>query len=271
VTQSQLRVARLDPGGLEPLAGNPPELQEKHARLQRVIRRHLPGVTASLLAQPKPVPGGQQLDWYSDLAGQPVTLSSLPSVDQKAARTLLADRLASISKLADELPALAPEDAEIASLLRQATSYPGDEHVYLVGGEPVLTFWGYRPLHASAAAAGRDQTPGRRARVVWLALAFLVTAAAAGGWLWHEKAREQSLRAALNEALAAECDPSEPLSELQARLEKLDPDGSRYPDIRSQAAAEAWKSRNPGSGVLPVEQAFDLAAEVWSRPFLTAS
>ena len=239
MTQAQLRVARLDASGLAPPAGDPATLQNRHARLQRVIRRHLPGVTASLLAQPQPVPGGQQVDWYSDLAGQPTPLLSLPAHQQTKARGLLTDRLASIAKLADELPRLAPEDADLADWLRQTTGYPGDTSVYMIGGEPVLTFWGYAsPDAARSTPAAGCKPSGRGALLTWLALALLLAAAAGGGWLWFELQREQDLLTSLDRALVAECDPIEPLTALNARLTELNPDGSRYPDIRRQVLSE---------------------------------
>lgn len=239
MTQAQLRVARLDGSGLFSPTGDPATLQHRHARLQRVIRRHLPGVTASLLAQPRPVPGGGLIDWYSDLAGQPTPLRSLPADQQTRARARLADRLASISKLADELPRLAPEDADLAETLRHTTSYPGDAHVYVIDGEPVLTFWGYgSPQAARSTAAAGGKPGGRGALLTWLVLALLLAAAAAGGWLWFEQQREQDLLASLDSALAAECEPIAPLTALNVRLTELDPDGSRYPEIRRQVHSE---------------------------------
>lgn len=257
MNQSQLRIARTDSSGVAPLSVDPDELRARLARLQRVIRRHLPGVTASVLAQPHPVPESNQIDWYSDLAGQPTPLLSLPADEQAAARALLADRLASINKLADELPRLAPEDTDIAETLRQATSYPDDARVYVIGGEPVLTFWGY----ASAAQAARPAAAGGAAGagklpVAWLALALLLAASAVGGWLWFDQQREQALLAALNEALSAECDPMEPLTALNARLEELDPDGGRYPDIGKRAAAETGRC----TAAQQLEQDLELAA-----------
>jgi Mg-chelatase subunit ChlD len=204
-----------------------------------VIRRHLPGTTASVLAEPRAVPGGQQIDWFSDLAGQPTPLLSLPAGEQAAARALLANRLASINKLADELPGLAPNEADFADALRQATGYPGDERVYVIDGEPVLTFWGQvsaQQARSSAAAAG--SSGGRGRPLTWLVLALLLAAAATAGWFWLDQQREQTLLDALDAARSAECDPSEPLTALNARLEELDPEGSRYPDIRTLASAE---------------------------------
>jgi Mg-chelatase subunit ChlD len=169
------------------------------------------------------------------------------------ARALLSDRIASVEKLSNELPRLAPEDADLAPYLSQALQYPGDDYVYLIGGEPVLTYWGFRSPHATrsgaagsgtagagpAAGGGPGTGGGQRIRGLWLVLPLLLLAAAVGGWFWFEHEREQALLAALDRALAAECDPIESLKILRERLSEVDPDGSRYPEIHRQAASEA--------------------------------
>ncbi len=35
-------------------------------------------------------------------------------------------------------------------LLAQATRIPGEDHIYLVNGRPVMTFWGFHPLDATS-------------------------------------------------------------------------------------------------------------------------
>src|SRR5512134_266703 len=124
---NRLRVARLAGGQYQPLAAVD---AARHRRLDALIRRHLPGVTASLLAQPLPSADGGFIDWYSDLAGQPVALGALGEEARAKARALLADRLTSLAALAERL---APVDAEAAGQLREALSFPGEETVYVVG------------------------------------------------------------------------------------------------------------------------------------------
>ena len=196
----RLRVARVGLGRYRPLAGFVPD-GVRHRVLDGLIRRHLPAVTASLLAQPSASGEGGFVDWYTDLAGQPVALAALGGAPAAEARARLADRLDSLNGLADRLEASDPEGA---GLLRAALSFPGEETVYVVGGQPVITFWGHQPLAvppatasppvaaasppvttASAspsplAAAGSEG--GRRG--LWLGLALLVLVGLAGlGWL----------------------------------------------------------------------------------------
>lgn len=194
----RLRVARLDPSGHVPLAPDAAATPELHRRLTAVIRRHLPPVTASLLTLPAPTADGRFIEWYSDLAGQPVPLPALPEPEQAAARTLLHERVASVRDLADRLPSLDPEAADLAEPLRRALSYPGDDTVYVVGGQPVLTFWGYAsaappaplppvvpPPPVEAVARVRGGLPWW----LWLLFAVLLAAALAVGAWWYFRDR----------------------------------------------------------------------------------
>jgi Mg-chelatase subunit ChlD len=182
---SSLRVARLDRGDLKPLGGERAAVFARHQILGRIIRQHLPPATASLLAEPREVEGGAMVEWYSDLAGQPRRLSELPAGEQQAARRLLEERVASVTRLADKLPEIDPRAAQYAESLRQAVSCPGDDYVYVVGNQPVLTFWGHRDPHAIVpVAAGTGRLwPWLAALAAVLLLALLLW------WLWsHEEA-----------------------------------------------------------------------------------
>ena len=138
----RLRLARHPVDAYSPPAGVERPGQDLHKRLQTLIRRHLSPITATLLAEPQPSTDGRYIEWYTELAGQPVTLSALPVKEQEKARTLLQDRLAALRRLALDLPGTASE-AALGAALQQALAYPGDETVYVVDGQPVLTFWGY--------------------------------------------------------------------------------------------------------------------------------
>lgn len=210
---SRLRIARLEPSAYVPLATDAAATPELHRRLQAVIRRHLPPVTASLLAAPAPTADGRFVEWYSDLAGQPAPLPTLPQAERDAARSLLHDRLTSLRDLAERLPAVDPNAADLAAPLRQALVYPGDDNVFVIGGQPVITFWGHGaasgappaglppatgPLPVAADGDGPGGAPdavpeGRttaRARggLPWwlwvLALLALAAAVAIGAW-WY--------------------------------------------------------------------------------------
>ena len=191
--QPSVRIARVDVGRYRLLTSDFAGLQALHRELTATIRRHLPGVTASLLALPIPADDGVTVDWYSDLGGQPRPLAALPPEQRALVREKLKDRLDSLRRLADDLPRRVRGSEPLAEGLRAATHYPGDEHVFAVGDEPVLTLWGF----VRSSGRGRLATPAqagiagsRRRWLLGLGLTALSMVALAGaGWYAWMSAR----------------------------------------------------------------------------------
>ena len=198
-----LRIARLNKSKFAPVAGDPEQLLSAHGRLTALIKRHLSPVTASLLAKPVILPDSDDIEWYSDLQGQPQPLNSLPEKEQQQARQLLDDRLTSLANLAGELPKLDPEAGELQDLLRNALYFPGNEAVYIVNGQPVITFWGFRsidvpaysplaniaPAHSATAAAAPASSelnshPRSTRLLPWLGGLMLLTLLGLLLWFW---------------------------------------------------------------------------------------
>lgn len=222
------------------------------------LRRHLPAATASLLARPQADAGQPgRLQWYSDLAGQPVAFDALSDAEQARALALVDDRLRSIRQLADELEA-APEanalsghdrdpgaDQATPALLRQAACYPHPRCIYLVDNEPVLTYWGLdAPRSATRGGGPLGEPPPSRPRarrmrpVIFIALALLLGALALGGWNWFQASLRGRLQADLDAGLAAQCASTGLLEALWARLQRIDPEGQRFPGLRLDTERE---------------------------------
>jgi hypothetical protein len=176
---SKLRLTRVDPAAFGPVNG-PAADAALHRDLQRLIRRHLPPVTASLLAEPGGVAADGRIEWYTDLAGEPRRLPDLPPPAQDEARALLAQRMAALEALAVRLEAAPGADGGLAAQLRRVTSFPGEGAVYVVDGQPVLTFWGQRP-QAQPAPPPSPPVPLAPADVVAPATAPTAAPAAATG------------------------------------------------------------------------------------------
>src|SRR3954454_8387268 len=98
---TRLRIARLDPSAYTPVGTGPPPTAADHRRLVALIRRPLPGVMASLFAQPEPTADADAVEWYSDLAGQPIPLTALAPAERRRIDALLADRLGALGELAE--------------------------------------------------------------------------------------------------------------------------------------------------------------------------
>jgi hypothetical protein len=239
---TSLRIARVDVSAYRLPSADFAGLNALHRELDACIRHHLPATTASLLAMPVPAQDATLVDWYSDLAGEARPLSALPPSTRAQVKQKLADRLESLQRLADELPRRVRGSEALADALRAAIQYPGDQHVYAVGDEPVLTLWGF----VRAGSGGRLATPsgalrtGRaRNRLLALMLAMLTTAAvAAGGFFWWAQDREQNLRSGVAEVLASGCQDMDRLALLDHRIQQFDSSGQRLGALRQQIADE---------------------------------
>jgi len=138
----RLRIAVVEAAGYTPV-GSVAATTTSHRELDALVRRHLPPAAATLFAEPRPSADGREVAWYSDLAGQPVPLVSLPAAERAAAEERLTTRLTALDGLAERLRARSPAEA---ARLDDALRYPGDDSVWVVGGEPVLAFWGHQAI-----------------------------------------------------------------------------------------------------------------------------
>lgn len=240
--QPSQRIARVEVGNYRLPTADFAGLEDLHRELSATIRRHLPGVTASLLALPVPTDDGVTVDWYSDLGGQPLPLASLPPPRRAMVLEKLKDRLQSLQRLADELPRRQRGSEGLAGALRAATHYPGDEHVFAVGDEPVLTLWGFVRTRGSKRLTTPIQADVEGSRRRWLIglglTALSLTALAGAGWYAWMHEREQALRDDVVGALASGCEDPGALTVLSHRLDQLDPDGQLPGELRRQISAE---------------------------------
>ncbi|MGQ0697114.1 MAG: VWA domain-containing protein [Panacagrimonas sp.] len=199
-----LRVARVARANYEALRGpagmgadDLGALTDLQNRLHRSLQRRVPASTLSVFARPTAASEPGYVDWYSDLEGQPVALGALPEAQRNAVRTKLGERLAMISQGLDELAARDPGQAQEIADLRKLLSFPGDESIYVMNGEPVITFWGHRkqgaalpaaalaPAAAVAGAGAAAVVATRRRLWPWLlALLALLLLLALLCWFW---------------------------------------------------------------------------------------
>jgi hypothetical protein len=257
------RIASLLYPALEPRLADAEQDWNQVDALRMLLRRHLPPVTASLFARARPAAGQsgrvdqsgridhfERIEWYSDLAGEPVPLDDLADDERARILALVEDRLNNIRHLAARLEAAADTDASAdgpsADLLRRAARYPHPNCIYVVAGEPVLTYWGLETKGSGRRGAGPvadlPPTPSawQRLRPVLLGtLAVgLVLALALGAWHWRQQHLEDTLAAELAAGLAAECESTAILQALHARLERIDRDGERFAEIRLDTERE---------------------------------
>ena len=116
-----------------------------------LIQRELGDDVASVLATPLRGDSQQDIHWYSPLTGDPTGLDSLPPGQSGPVREKLSHRLNAIAELAHKLSnSSSASGLTYAQLLRAAVQYPDDKNVLVIGGEPVVTFWGFQPASTSS-------------------------------------------------------------------------------------------------------------------------
>jgi uncharacterized integral membrane protein len=114
-------------------------------QLREAIRLKMSREDASCLAIPQPNETGDKIDWYAPYEGDVVPWSAATAEERRGAYQQLE---AMHRKLGDTSTAMTQEGQSrekqiFGRLLEKAVHFPDSEHVYLVDGKPVVTFWGF--------------------------------------------------------------------------------------------------------------------------------
>jgi hypothetical protein len=121
------------------------------SQLRAAVRRLYGSEAADLFAIPKRHDQGDVIDWYAPEPGPVVPWSAATAEERAEAVAVLRsarDRLA-VQSQALQTEEETSERKVFGKLLAQATRIPGEDHIYLVNGRPVMTFWGFHPLDAA--------------------------------------------------------------------------------------------------------------------------
>lgn len=123
------------------------------SQLRAAMRRQrdLGAYVADMFAIPMENARGDAIDWYAPVEGDIVPWSAASPEERAQAKAKLLQAREKLGAKALELQRAA-DDTErqvFGRLLAQAMQIPGDEHVYLVAGRPVVTFWGFRAREAA--------------------------------------------------------------------------------------------------------------------------
>ena len=119
---------------------------DSYAQLVSMLEKNLPRDRVLFFAEPVHESSGAATDWYTDAEGPLVPFNALPPEERERAGAGIAAIAADIRALAEQMQSSADPAKNIrGGILALALSYPGPEHLYVAGNQPVLTCWGLGP------------------------------------------------------------------------------------------------------------------------------
>jgi hypothetical protein len=113
-------------------------------QIRETLRLRKQQSIADVLAIPQPNEAGDRIDWYSPIAGKVTSWLSASDSERASAITQLEQCRAVVQTLCQAaLKSTKPGQQLFGTLLAKAIQFPDQNHVYLVDGRPVMTFWGF--------------------------------------------------------------------------------------------------------------------------------
>lgn len=120
-------------------------------QIRETLRLRKQQMLVDCLAVPQVNDEGDRVDWYSPVEGDVLAWKAADDdLREQALRQLetMADGAMSLARKCQQSDKTAQQ--LFGALLEKALQFPGENHVFLVGGKPVITFWGFVNLNESA-------------------------------------------------------------------------------------------------------------------------
>jgi len=139
------------------------------SQILTVLKGKRPDLLANF-AVPQPSENGTRIDWYAPGPGTVVAWNAATETEQSRALTRLESVRAGVAQLRESVQAKGTgnDAALLGQLLKWILHHPDNSFVYLVDGQPVITFWGFvhsgadrslDPLHALRPSAFAESVP----------------------------------------------------------------------------------------------------------------
>lgn len=115
------------------------------AQLRIAMRNQIGADVADTFAVPKRNDTGDMIDWYAPLDGPVIPWTSATAEEKASALQALQSLRERVLDAGQRMQGEHDSERQVfGRLLAHVMSFPDDQHVYLVNGKPVLTFWGFR-------------------------------------------------------------------------------------------------------------------------------
>ena len=126
-------------------------------QLRETLRLRHQQPVLDCLAIPQPNEAGDRLDWYAPVEGKAVSWAAAGGAERASALKQLEECLSTVNDISRRARRSEKTGQRLfGMLLAKAMQFPDQNHVYLVDGKPVLTFWGFVKLDQKARANPLD-------------------------------------------------------------------------------------------------------------------
>nr|WP_217438820.1 SrfA family protein [Citrobacter freundii] len=117
-------------------------------QIRETLRLRKQQVMVDCLAIPQINDNGDRVDWYSPIEGKAVAWKAADEEARFRALRYLGSTLENAAALSRKSLQSGKTSLQLfGSLLEKAIQFPGENHVFLVDGKPVITFWGFVNLN----------------------------------------------------------------------------------------------------------------------------
>lgn len=145
MAKTLLRSGNLD--DYQAVGGGGQAVFDSALQIRETLRLRKQQAMVDCLAIPQINDNGDRVDWYSPIEGKAVAWKAADEEARFRALRYLGSTLENAALSRKSLQSGKTSLQLFGSLLEKAIQFPGENHVFLVDGKPVITFWGFVNLN----------------------------------------------------------------------------------------------------------------------------
>ncbi|MES0231335.1 ssrAB-activated protein [Citrobacter portucalensis] len=146
MAKTLLRSGNLD--DYQAVGGGGQAVFDSALQIRETLRLRKQQAMVDCLAIPQINDNGDRVDWYSPIEGKAVAWKAADEEARFRALRYLGSTLENAATLSRKSLQSGKTSLQLfGSLLEKAIQFPGENHVFLVNGKPVITFWGFVNLN----------------------------------------------------------------------------------------------------------------------------